>query len=114
MPSLPPNSLKTALGALDGRRHTDYCRKAGGMVQGVIDSVDDRLHARSASRFAQLAGDQPAIVFISTAESEPVETTSILAVMNLGIAVGDEIILSASGDEAASAIATLADFLTSR
>lgn len=91
-----------------------FSRKAGGMEQRVIVSVADGLHARSAAQFVQLAGDQPAIVFISTAGSEPVETTSILAVMNLGIAEGDEIILSASGDEAASAIATLADFLTNR
>src|SRR5690625_1396455 len=114
MPSLPPNSLQRALGAYDGMRHTDFSRKAGVMDQRVIVSVADGLHAHYADHLVQLAGDQPAIVFISTAESEPVETTSILAVMNLGIAEGDEIILSASGDEAASAIATLADFLTRR
>lgn len=84
------------------------------MEQRVIVSVADGLHARSAAQFVQLAADQPSLVFISVDDGEPVEATSILAVMNLGIAEGTEVILSSTGDEAASAIAVLADFLTNR
>lgn len=84
------------------------------MEQRVIVSVADGLHARSAAQFVQLAADQPALVYISVEDSQPAETTSILAVMNLGIAEGTEVTLSSTGDEAAIAIAALADFLTNR
>jgi len=84
------------------------------MEQRVIVSVADGLHARSAAEFVQLAADQPAIVFISANNSDLVETTSILAVMNLGISEGDEVILSSDGNDADEAISALADFLTNR
>jgi len=84
------------------------------MEQRVIVSVADGLHARSAAQFVQLAADQPALVYISVEDVQPVETTSILAVMNLGIAEGAEVTLSSTGDEAATSIAALADFLTNR
>jgi len=84
------------------------------MQQSVIVSVADGLHARSAAQFVQLAADQPAIVYIGLPGAELVETTSILAVMNLGIAEGDEVVLSCEGENAATAIAALVDFLTDR
>lgn len=84
------------------------------MEQRVIVAVADGLHARTAAQFVQLAADQPALVFISAHDGQPVETTSILAVMNLNIAEGDEIILSAEGEEAPTAIAALSDYLTNR
>lgn len=84
------------------------------MENRVIVSVADGLHARSAAVFVKLAGDQPARVSIQKNSGEFADCTSILAVMNLGIDEGDEVVLTAQGAGAEESISALMEYLTGR
>ncbi|WP_427016148.1 HPr family phosphocarrier protein [Pseudarthrobacter sp. P1] len=72
------------------------------------------LHARPAAIFAEAAGDLPLEVTIARA-GEPAEdaldAASILALMGLGAAHGDVVVLRAAGDGAEAALETLARIL---
>jgi len=84
------------------------------MENRVIVSVADGLHARSAAVFVKMAGDQPARVSIQKDGGAFADCTSILAVMNLGINEGDEVVLAAQGDGAEESISALTEYLTRR
>lgn len=66
------------------------------------------LHARPASTVAQAAAAQPVEVMISKAGGEPVLAASILMLMTLGAACGDEVTLHAEGEGAEQAVEELA------
>lgn len=70
------------------------------------------LHARPAALFVRAAGAQPAAVMLRKASGgEPVAARSILAVMGLGAACGDELVLAASGEGAQESVDALAVLL---
>lgn len=71
------------------------------------------LHARPAAVFVKAASEQPVPVSIVKAGSgtSPVDATSILAVMTLGVDHGDEVVLSAEGDGAEAALEALVSLL---
>jgi phosphocarrier protein len=70
------------------------------------------LHARPAAAFAQAAARAEAEVTVARAdagpEAEPVPAHSVLSLMALNVRCGDEIVLRASGEDAHSALETLA------
>ena len=76
----------------------------------VIGSAQG-LHARPAKIFVHMAAQQPVPVFIRVGDRAPVPASSILGVLSLGAAQGTEVILSADGDEAATALDALAGLL---
>lgn len=71
------------------------------------------LHARPASLFSQAAAASGAKVTISKAGGTAVNAASILGLLTLGIAHGEEVTLTTEGDNADEALASLAELLTS-
>ena len=71
------------------------------------------LHARPASLFVQAASRQSVSVTIAKDGADPVNARSILSVIGLGAACGDEVILSADGEGAEVALDELAALVAS-
>lgn len=69
------------------------------------------LHARPAALFVKAAAEQPVKVSIRKGEKAPVDAASILGVMTLGAEHGDEVVLTAEGDGADTALDRLAGLL---
>lgn len=70
------------------------------------------LHARPAALLAKAAAAQPIPVMISKGDCQPVSAGSVLSLMTLGAAHGDEVVLSAEGDGADAALDHLAELIT--
>jgi len=64
------------------------------------------LHARASAKFVTLASTQPAAVEVEK-DGSRVAGTSIMGLMMLGAAMGDNVIISARGDGAEDAVAAL-------
>jgi phosphocarrier protein len=71
------------------------------------------LHARPAALFVQAASRQTVLVTVAKDGADPVDARSILSVIGLGAACGDEVILSASGEGAEAALDELAALVAS-
>lgn len=69
------------------------------------------LHARPAATFAQAAAEAPVPVRISKADKQPVDASSVLLVLTLGVQHGDEVVLHAEGDDADATLDSLAELL---
>lgn len=69
------------------------------------------LHARPAAIFAKAAGEQPFTVTIAKDGGDPVDASSSLMLMTLGAECGDEVVVSADGDGAESALDDLVAIL---
>jgi phosphocarrier protein HPr len=69
------------------------------------------LHARPAALFVQAAAEAPVAVTIAKAGGEPVDARSILFVLTLGAAHGDEVVLRAEGEGAEQALESLVALL---
>jgi phosphocarrier protein HPr len=69
------------------------------------------LHARPAALFTQAAAKVPVPVTIAKVGGDPVDAKSILFVLTLGAAHGDEVVLRADGDGAQEALESLAALL---
>jgi len=72
------------------------------------------LHARASAKFVTLASTQPVEVSVEKEGAGSVTGTSIMGLMMLGAAMGDEITISASGDGAEAAVACLADLVEAK
>ena len=71
------------------------------------------LHARASAKFVTLASSQPVEVSVAR-DGQSVTGTSIMGLMMLGAAMGDTITISAEGDGAESAVATLAELVEAK
>ena len=71
------------------------------------------LHARASAKFVTTASGLPAQVEVEK-DGSKVVGTSIMGLMMLGAALGDHITISASGDGAEEAVATLAELVEAR
>ena len=69
------------------------------------------LHARPAALLAKAAADQPVTVTIAKDGGEAVDAASVLGLMTLGAMHGDEVVLSAEGDGADSALDAIAELI---
>ena len=78
----------------------------------VTVALAEGLHARPAALFVKLAGEQPAKVTIRKDGGDPVATDSIFAIMTLGGAQGDVVVLAADGDGAGESLDALEEYLT--
>lgn len=77
----------------------------------VVIASSVGLHARPAALFVQAATDTGLDVEISKNGDDPVDATSILAVMALGAKHGEEVTLTAEGEGADEALASLVALL---
>lgn len=69
------------------------------------------LHARPASLFVQAVAATGLPVTIAKGDGDPVDARSILLVMGLAVGNGDEVTLTAEGENADVALEQLADML---
>ncbi len=83
------------------------------MHRSVVVALTEGLHARPAARFVAEAARQPVPVTIAKNGSVPVATASILGIMTLGVALGDEVVLATELDDDAAhlALSALEEFL---
>ncbi|WP_277979358.1 HPr family phosphocarrier protein [Sphingomonas phyllosphaerae] len=76
-------------------------------VSRTVEVTNRRgLHARASAKFVTLASGLPAPVKVAKGDSEVVGT-SIMGLMMLGAAKGDQITISAEGDSAEDVVATM-------
>ena len=73
---------------------------------------EDGLHARPASKFVETASESDAEVRVGRVDGDPVNAASMLAVTGLGVAAGEDIRLTAEGDNAEAALDELERILT--
>jgi phosphocarrier protein len=84
------------------------------LVSKTVTIVNKRgLHARASAKFVTLASGLDATIKVAKDGSE-VSGTSILEIMMLGAAMGDQITISASGLDAESALAQMAELVENR
>ena len=81
--------------------------------QTVLITNKRGLHARASAKFVTLASAQNAAIEVAK-DGSKVAGTSIMGLMMLGAALGDHITISASGDGAEQAVATLAELVEAR
>lgn len=71
------------------------------------------LHARASAKFVTLASTQPVEILV-VKDGPAVTGTSIMGLMMLGAAMGDTITISAIGDGAEGAVATLCELVEAK
>ncbi|MFF5988724.1 HPr family phosphocarrier protein [Prauserella flavalba] len=69
------------------------------------------LHARPAALVAKAAAAQPVTVTIAKDGGEPVAAGSVLNLMTLGAAFGDEVVIAADGSGAEEAVTAIAQLV---
>ena len=70
------------------------------------------LHARPAAMFVRAVKQAGLPVTIAKGDAAPIDAASILGVLTLNAACGDEVVLRADGEGADAALDTLAELLT--
>lgn len=70
------------------------------------------LHARPAAMLAKAAQEQSIPIMIRKLDGLPVDAASILSLMTLGAAHGDEVVLSAEGESAETVLEKLAELIS--
>jgi phosphocarrier protein HPr len=80
----------------------------------IVTIVNKRgLHARASAKFVTMASGLSARVEVEK-DGSKVVGTSIMGLMMLGAALGDSIVISASGDGAEAAVTELADLVEAK
>lgn len=69
------------------------------------------LHARPAALIARAAAAQPVRVTLARDGGTPVPADSVLNLMALGVAHGDEVVVAAEGESARAAVDAVADLV---
>ncbi|HEY9552720.1 MAG TPA: HPr family phosphocarrier protein [Allosphingosinicella sp.] len=80
----------------------------------TVDVTNKRgLHARASAKFVTLASELPAAIEVEK-DGSRVCGTSIMGLMMLGAAMGDQITISAVGDGAEAAVAALVELVETK
>jgi phosphocarrier protein HPr len=74
----------------------------------VTVAAEVGLHARPAALFVQAATQAPMDIAVGRPGGDPVNAKSILSVIGLDVQHGEEIVITAEGDEADTALERLA------
>ena len=84
------------------------------MISRTVDVLNKRgLHARASAKFVTLAAGQRAVVEVEK-DGSKVCGTSIMGLMMLGAAMGDQITISAEGEGAEEAVNALAGLVEAK
>jgi len=84
-------------------------------VRRLIVSAHNGVHARPVAELVRLAQSHGSTVTLRTADGTTVDLSSVLAVMDLGIASGDAVVLeTAASDTAEGVLDQLAEVLAPR
>ena len=82
-------------------------------MERVVTVVpEDGLHARPASKFVETANGFEADLTVGANGEDAVDARSMLAVTSLGVAAGDDVRLTAEGEDAETALDALERILT--
>ena len=83
-------------------------------AERIVRIINKRgLHARASAKFVTLASRLPATIVVRK-DGHEVVGTSIMGLMMLGAAMGDEIVISASGDGAEAALEAVTALIEDR
>ncbi|MFB6076971.1 MAG: phosphocarrier protein HPr [Candidatus Nanohaloarchaea archaeon] len=84
------------------------------MKRQVTVVPEEGLHARPAAKFVETANEFDCDLTVKAADDDrdPVDARSMLAVTSLGVAEGDDVVLSAEGDDAEDALDALEEVLS--
>jgi phosphocarrier protein HPr len=83
-------------------------------VERTVTIANKRgLHARASAKFVTLASTQTAAIEVEK-DGSKVAGTSIMGLMMLGAAMGDNVIISAQGDGAEAALVALCDLVQNK
>ncbi|OJY63641.1 MAG: phosphate ABC transporter permease [Sphingobium sp. 66-54] len=83
-------------------------------AERIVRIINKRgLHARASAKFVTLACGLPATITVRK-DGHEVVGTSIMGLMMLGAAMGDEIVISASGDDAQAALEAVTALIENR
>ena len=96
--------------APSGRAGTDAPSPGGSLVREIPITNKRGLHARASAKFVQTVEQFNAEVSV-TRNGETVGGTSIMGLMMLSAGPGTSIVVSATGPEAESAMAAIADLV---
>jgi len=83
----------------------------GDVSRVVIVGSRVGLHARPAKLVAEEAGRQTVVVKIGKNGRDPVDARSLLSLLALGAKKGDEVTLTAEGDDAEAAVSAIASLV---
>jgi phosphocarrier protein HPr len=84
------------------------------MASQTVEITNRRgLHARASAKFVTIASTLAAAIEVSK-DGNAVAGTSIMGLMMLGAAMGDTVTISASGDDADAALATMVDLVQAK
>ncbi len=86
----------------------------GRSVRTVAITNKRGLHARASAKFVTLASSLNAQIEVEKPGTSSVTGTSIMGLMMLGAAIGDNIIISASGPEAERALDALVQLVEAK
>ncbi len=83
------------------------------MIERTLTVVpEDGLHARPASALVEAANASDSTVTIGPVDGDAVDAASMLAVTGLGVAAGDDVVLTVEGSDEAETAETLESILT--
>jgi phosphocarrier protein HPr len=82
------------------------------MERTVTVVPEDGLHARPAAKFVETASGYDADVRVASADGDPVDAGSMLAVTSLGVKHGDDVRIIAEGADAEAALDALEELLS--
>jgi dihydroxyacetone kinase phosphotransfer subunit len=92
---------------------TPQAPTAGAVEERFVLPNPEGLHARPASLIVTALGGLDAKVTVRTGEKKPVDGRSPIGLMALGARQGDEIVVAATGEQAADALAAVRDLIAS-
>ena len=83
------------------------------MSERIVTVVpEDGLHARPAAQFVEAANEYDAETTVAPVDGDAVDARSMLAVTSLGVASGENVRLSADGDDAEAVLDALETVLS--
>ena len=83
------------------------------MIERTVTVVpEDGLHARPASQVVETAGEYDSDVTVASVGGISVDAASMLAVTGLGVASGDDVVLTADGPDEVDVLDALESILT--
>lgn len=84
------------------------------LLQRAVQITNKRgLHARASAKFVTLASGQAAMIEVEK-DGSRVAGTSIMGLMMLGAAMGDSIVITASGKDAERALTALCELVEAK
>ena len=92
---------------------TPVAAEEGALEERFTIPNPEGLHARPASLIVSAMGGLDARVTVSTGDKKPVDARSPIGLMALGVRSGDEIVVTASGAQAAEALGAIRELVAS-